>query len=168
MHDFCRACGGVLDRLDGEMPYPVKNWLMLADVPDWLNGLCVGCLMEIDMPMNENRTDYIGPPTPGDVLVFLAEKLREAANRQADRRSLRRCEAIESRFVDVDHQCRRYASRERDGRAFCFPHWKAQERGQKVAVVGDGHVAPRLISFWARSAEEAKTESVGAIARVFE
>lgn len=167
MTKYCRACGGVLDRKNGEVPEQSAEYLMLSSIPTWMDNLCVGCLMELEQPMNDEESDYIGPPTEKAVLKHLAEKLSEAARRAATGQSLIRCEAIDWHWSTPDIQCRRYASRVRDGRHFCFHHWKAQERGKKLALVNSGHIGPRLIAFYAISADDARVSAENEIARMF-
>ena len=129
--DVCRACG---HRLHALSAFVLEGLGVAGKIPPrCIEGLCITCLEEIPVPQDAN-----GYPTrcvnDDDVSVFLADRLRILAQRVDAGQSIDRCELIAGHWATTqpDIRCRRFASREYQGRRICGTCDVAIKRGRQA------------------------------------
>lgn len=152
MAERCRICAGVVGLRE-------PSWLIdeLGGVrPDFIAGLCTHCILQ-SMNKIPSLPDYSAPArllAEVDVIEHTVCHLSEAARRLASGRPAVRCEVLNNNDW-TGGQCGRFAIRDVGGRMICGPHHRVVLKGEDVAFIESGDVAPRLIAVWARNEAEA-------------
>lgn len=149
MNGHCRACG---DRLGERNPFALEI-LNLRAWPDWLDGLCLGCLYELQCGENE-------PVTPSDLNAYLADLFVVYAQRAAKGLPLDRCEVVRSQFMgDPIMNCRRFHIHKIGGRSVCGIHFGLSKRGIALQFVEQDRRQPQPYVIWARDGQELIAEA---------
>jgi hypothetical protein len=146
---YCKACGEVLARTP-RTDFLLREICTLTEWPEWLEGICVTCIHDI-------RKEEDVPLVEKDLVWFLTGKLSELAARHKAGLSIIRCEVFESSMYMGEHaaRCRRYTSKDVDGRGVCGPHSLTLRRGKHLTFVADPQPDPvRAFVVWAGTRSE--------------
>jgi hypothetical protein len=146
MSGHCRACA---DRLGERNPFALEM-LNLSAWPDWLEGICLGCLYEMQLEESE------GPLTIRHLNAYLAETFSILAYRAAKNLSLEHCEVINNYHFNGDPimNCRRFEAYKIAGRRVCGVHYGLNKRGIALQFVEEDRRYSRPYVIWARGGNE--------------